>query len=96
MNEDPHSKNASIGYFLDSAHWGNGYATEMLEALIRFGFDDLELHRLYVNCDEENRASRKVLEKAGMQQEGLLREHCLRDYGWANVCLYGILEKQYQ
>jgi ribosomal-protein-alanine N-acetyltransferase len=89
--EDPDSHNASIGYFVDKRHWGNGYATEMIKSLIHFGFQDLELHKIHANCDAENPATRRVLEKVGMREEGLLRQHCLRSYGWADVCIYGIL-----
>lgn len=89
--EDPESQNASIGYFVDKRQWGMGYATEMVKALVEFGFKDLKLHRIYANCDAENSATARVLQKVGMRQEGLLREHCLRGYGWADVCLYGIL-----
>jgi RimJ/RimL family protein N-acetyltransferase len=92
--EDLHSNNASIGYFVDKNQWGNGYATEMIKALVDFGFRELELHRIYANCDADNAASRRVLEKVGMTQEGLLREHCLRSYGWADVCMYGILRSE--
>ncbi len=84
--------NASIGYFIDKDHWGNGYATEMVQALLRFGFEELQLHRIYASCDAENPASRRILEKVGMRQEGLLKQHCLRNYGWADVCIYGILK----
>lgn len=93
--EDPESKNASIGYFVDKKHWGNGYATEMVKALIHFGFADLSLHKIYANCDAEHPATRRVLEKAGMKEEGLLREHCFRSYGWADVCMYGILGSEW-
>lgn len=89
--EDIESRHASIGYFVDKDHWNQGYATEMIMALLQFGFQKLELHRIYANCDAENSATRRVLEKINMRQEGLLREHCLRSYGWADVCIYGIL-----
>ncbi len=35
---DPHSRNASVGYFVGKKHWGNGYAKEMVQALVKFGF----------------------------------------------------------
>jgi [ribosomal protein S5]-alanine N-acetyltransferase len=93
--EDPQSRNASIGYFVEQRHWNKGYATEMLRALVQFGFEELQLHRIYGNCDAENPATRRVLEKVGMRQEGLLRQHCLRSYGWADVCFYGILRSEW-
>jgi [ribosomal protein S5]-alanine N-acetyltransferase len=93
--EDPESKNASIGYFVDKKHWGNGYATEMIKTLIQFGFGELHLHRIYAHCDAENLATHRVLEKVGMLQEGVLREHCLRNYGWADICYYGMLRSEW-
>lgn len=83
---------ASIGYFVAEECWGKGYATEMVARLIRFGLHELKLRRLYANCDADNIASRKVLEKNGMQQEGLLRQHCRREHGLVDVCYYGILD----
>ncbi len=93
--EDPDSRNASIGYFVDKKRWGRGLATEMVQALINYGFEQLHLHRIYGNCDAENPATRRVLEKVGMRQEGILRQHCLRSYGWADVCFYGILRSEW-
>ncbi|MBX9690214.1 MAG: GNAT family N-acetyltransferase [Candidatus Obscuribacterales bacterium] len=93
--EDSESNNASVGYFVSADCWGNGYATEMMKALIRFGFNNLQLHRIYANCDQGNAASRRVLEKIGMTPEGLLRQHCKRSYGWADVLMYGILRSEW-
>lgn len=64
---DSGDRNASIGYFVDEKHWGNGYATEMVQALLRFGFGDLKLRHIYANCDADNSSSRLVLEKTGMR-----------------------------
>lgn len=89
--EDLCSRNATIGYFVSKEYWGSGYGTEMIHGLVEFAFNTLKLHRLYANCDANNAASRRLLEKAGMQQEGLLREHCLRSSGWTDVCMYGML-----
>ncbi|MBY0357701.1 MAG: GNAT family N-acetyltransferase [Candidatus Obscuribacterales bacterium] len=91
MDSDDHSM-ASIGYFVACEYWGKGYATEMVAELIRFGFQELKLRRLYANCDADNIASRKVLEKNGMSQEGVLRQHCRREHGLVDVCYYGILD----
>ncbi len=83
---DPNSRNASVGYFVGKKHWGNGYATEMVQALLRFGFQQLKLHRIFANCDAENSASRHILARTGFHQEGLFRQHCLRSYGWSDTC----------
>ena len=64
---------ADIAYFLNRRYWGRGYATETAHALIDHGFDTLGLRRIYGLCVPENMASRRVMEKAGMQMEEPLR-----------------------
>jgi RimJ/RimL family protein N-acetyltransferase len=55
-----------IGYYLAAAEWGNGLGTEMAARLVRYGFDELELPAVYATVYPANAASRKVLEKIGM------------------------------
>ena len=58
--------NVSLGYRLRRAAWGQGYATEGARALIRKGFRELGVHRVYATTYEHNLASRRVMEKAGL------------------------------
>ena len=62
---------SEVGWLLHKDHWGQGYATEMGHALLKLGFDELNLHRIIARCDAENIASSRVMEKIGMRQEGL-------------------------
>lgn len=62
-----------IGYVLGRPHWGHGYATEMARAMTDFAFDQPDIHRVWALTDVENVRSARVLEKAGMQREGVLR-----------------------
>jgi ribosomal-protein-alanine N-acetyltransferase len=87
---------ASIGYFVNKHQWGKGYATEMVYALLEFAFHKLTLNKVWATCDADNIASRKVLEKIGFKQEGLLRQHCLRSFGWTDVFSYGILRSEFK
>ena len=64
---------ADLGYVLSHAHWGRGYATEALRAAITHAWTLPGMARLWATCDVDNRASARVLEKAGMLREGLLR-----------------------
>lgn len=82
---------AEIGYELDPQHWGRGYASEAARAIVRFGFQELHLHRISARCLAENTASARVLEKLGMRLEGRLRdaEHFKNRY-W-DVLLYAVL-----
>jgi ribosomal-protein-alanine N-acetyltransferase len=62
-----------IGYVLAQPWWRQGYATELARAMIDFGWTRPEIFRVWAITDVENVASGGVLEKAGMQREGLLR-----------------------
>jgi len=87
---------AEAGYILRPEYWNAGYATEILRALLAFGFGTLSLHRVYAKCDEENRASAHVMEKCGLTYEGTLREHVwLRDH-WRSTRYYGMLADEYR
>jgi RimJ/RimL family protein N-acetyltransferase len=87
---------ADIGYELDPQHWGQGYASEAARALVRFGFEELHLHRISAHCLAENVASVRVLEKLGMRLEGRLRdaEHFKGRY-W-DTLHYAILDHEWQ
>lgn len=64
---------AEIGYVLHPAYWNCGLATEAVETLLRYGFDTLGLHRMEARYMLDNLASRRVMEKCGMQFEGVQR-----------------------
>jgi RimJ/RimL family protein N-acetyltransferase len=89
-------REAYIGYCLARNQWGRGYATEVARGLLKFGFEDLELHRIHATCDPRNDPSARVLEKIGMQREGRLREHVLQRGEWRDSWLYAILEREYR
>jgi RimJ/RimL family protein N-acetyltransferase len=86
---------AEVGCVLLPEFWKNGFASEILRALLAFGFEELSLHRVYGKCDELNLASAHVMEKCGLAYEGTLREHVwLRDH-WRSTRYYGILSREY-
>jgi len=64
-----------LGYVLSRHHWGQGITTQAAAAVLEFGFTDADLARVEATCRPENLGSRRVLEKIGMQREGLLRSH---------------------
>lgn len=86
---------AEIGYIINPDYWGRGIATEVAEKLVFFGFDKLNLHRIYATCAPENIASRKVLEKAGLVFEGQLRETLWVKGKWRDSLLYSVLENEW-
>ena len=52
---------AQLGYWIGEPHWGNGYAKEAIQSIVKFGFEKLEIDVIYALCHEENIASQKVV-----------------------------------
>ncbi len=79
---------AEIGYWMGKPYRSQGYTTEAVRRIIRFGFAELGLNRIQAYFFAHNTASRRVLEKAGMQYEGVLREHFRKgdDYMSVGIC----------
>ncbi|KAA0965970.1 GNAT family N-acetyltransferase [Sporosarcina sp. ANT_H38] len=92
---DYSNKAGEIGYIINPGYWGMGYATEVAKLLIGFGFENLNLHRIYATCDPRNIGSSKVLEKIGMAKEGRMREDLLIKDGWRDSLLYSILVQEW-
>ncbi len=79
-----------IGYNLLPSFWNNGFGTEIALALIRYAFGELGLERVEALALELNFASCKVLEKAGLRKEGVLRHFAKIDGNYYDVCYYGL------
>ena len=93
------ARTAMLGWILHRDFHGMGLGTEISRALVKFGFEELGLHRMYANCYAENRASSRIMEKAGMRHEGrcvkstLLRNSAPDD--WRDIDWYAILKEEY-
>lgn len=88
-------KQGEIGYCFNKSVWNQGFATESAASLLKFGFEKLDLHRIYATCRPGNIGSRKVLEKIGMKFEGRLREHLWHKGKWHDSYQYSILKHEY-
>jgi len=84
-----------IGYGTSESHQGKGITTAAVEVLIEKIFTESTLRRLLAYVHEENHASRRVLEKLGFQEEGILREHYLINGTPVNEVLYGLLKREW-
>ena len=89
-----------LGYIVNPAYQRKGYATEATATLLRKAFKEKGIHRVFANCNPENLASWKVLEKVGLRREGLLRKNIFfrrGDHGeelWIDTYEYAILEDE--
>jgi ribosomal-protein-alanine N-acetyltransferase len=62
-----------LGYVLARSYWGRGYMTEALKGLVDWALRQKDIYRVWSVCDVDNLASARVMEKAGMKREGILR-----------------------
>lgn len=86
---------AFVGYSLDEAQAGKGIATEALQAVCQFAFEDVGIHRLEAYVSPRNVGSVRVLEKAQFEREGLLKQLLYVNGTWEDHYLYARLEDSY-
>jgi len=86
---------AEIGYTLSRKYWGKGYMTEVVNAIIYFGFRTMILNRIEARCIIENIASARVMEKVGMKYEGVLRECMFMKGKYRDLKIYSIIKEEF-
>jgi ribosomal-protein-alanine N-acetyltransferase len=92
---DRSNRHIDIGYHILPSHWRQGYATEAAQAIIRWCFDNLDVHRIQADCTDGNIASERVLLKCGFKVEGLWRENCWEHGRFVNIRQFGLLRHEY-
>ena len=93
VNWQPQHRTAEIGYALSKEYWGRGMATEATKELIKFGFNSMDLVRIQAKCLVENAGSERVMEKAGMAFEGILRKFIFIKGSHYDVKMYSIIKE---
>jgi RimJ/RimL family protein N-acetyltransferase len=96
LRVDDQHQHAELGYWLGVQYWGQGYATEAARAILRYGFENLGLHRIYASHFKHNPASGRILVKLGMRYEGRQREHLRKWDQFVDSELYAILRQEWQ
>jgi ribosomal-protein-alanine N-acetyltransferase len=86
----PHFR-AELGYELGAEHRGAGYMVEALSAILRFGFEAMELHSVEANTHPDNRGSIGVLERLGFRREGTFRESYFFDGRFHDTAAFSLL-----
>ena len=92
---DAKHRRAELGYWLGEPYWGRGFMKEALPALLDYGFHTLKFNRIFARAFIRNSASLKILEQAGFQREGVLRQDMFKDGEFFDVALYGLLRSDY-
>jgi RimJ/RimL family protein N-acetyltransferase len=88
---------AAVGWLLDPAYLGHGYATEAAAEVLRICFEELGLRRVVAGAFADNAASLRVMAKLGMRIEGrTLRGSLHRDLGWVDGVEAAILAEEWR
>lgn len=87
---------AEIGYWLAKEHEGKGIMTECVKVLIKYGFDELNLHRIQIACDARNIKSKAIPERLGFKQEGVLRQNHKHQEEFSDGLVYGLLREEWK
>lgn len=89
-------RQGELGFVLNPAYQGKGYAREAAEAMLRLGFDGLGLHRVYGACDTRNTPSWRLLASLGMRREAHFVEDEIFKGEYGDQYIYAILDREWR
>jgi len=87
---------AELAYVLNRSYWGRGIMTQAAKAVLAYGFDDLNLNRIFARAIDLNKGSYRVMEKLGMTYEGRTRQVFKDGDTYYDVLNYSILRDEYE
>lgn len=91
--KDVYRLTAELGYWIGEPFWGLGIATKAVNLIVQYGFDTLGLMRIYSGVFEYNKASQRVLEKAGFNLDCILEKAVIKNGIICDEFRYSILKK---
>lgn len=86
---------ADLTFWIGAPYWNRGYATEAVRRVIAYGFSELRLNRIQAMHLPRNAACGRVMQKAGMRFEGILRQHVRKEGVYEDAAVYAILAADY-
>lgn len=89
-------KNTELGYWLGSSFQGHGLVAKSCAALIDYAFGELRLHRVEIRCMSENVRSRRIPERLGFVQEGIVRQVRWKRDHYDDHIVYGMLADEWR
>ena len=89
-------QSAYVGYWVDEACAGQGYMPEAVVCLARAAFDDLHLHRIQISIIPRNTASRRVVEKLGIRDEGVAQRYLEINGVWEDHIRYAVTKEEWE
>ena len=90
------NRKTEIGYWLGESFQGKGLVTKSCRVLIEYAFDELKLNRVEMRCGVENQKSRKIPEKLGFKEEGIIRQTAWIHNRFVDYVIYGLLTDEWK
>lgn len=90
LQDDVSSKSAELGYWLGEPFWGKGIMTKAIVETCKNGFENFDIVRIYSRPFFENTGSRRALEKAGFEMEGVCRKAIYKNGNISDFCMYAL------
>ncbi|UUI05623.1 GNAT family N-acetyltransferase [Oceanobacillus jeddahense] len=94
LSNEPKFNNGELAYWIGEDYWGKGYGTEAAKAVLQFAFKEKGYHKVFARYFHTNPASGRIMEKIGMQQEGILKEHIKKNGEYLDLICFGILKQE--
>ena len=94
IKEDVHRFTAEMGYWLGEPFWNKGIMTEIVKRYTQYAFDNFKLNRIFAEPYATNKASMRVLEKAGFNREGVLRANVYKDGKIVDQVVYATIKEK--
>ena len=91
----PAFNRAELGYWMSEPNWNKGYMSEAAKALVKFGFEEMNLNKVTSSHLLINPASGKVMQNSGMTHEGTLKEQVRKNGEYHTLVVYGITKSEY-
>jgi diamine N-acetyltransferase len=95
-NINSHARSAEVGLFIgEKSCWNKGYGTEVMRLLLRCGFETMNLNRIFLRVDENNKGGIRAYEKAGFIHEGRLRQATFQNGEYRDMLLMSVLRSEW-
>lgn len=95
LHLDLGNNKAEVGYWLGKSFWNKGYASEALQKVLKFGFEELNLNKIYASHFLHNPNSGRVLEKNGLEFEAVLKQEILKNGKYLDLKRFGLLKENF-
>ncbi|MBI5880903.1 GNAT family N-acetyltransferase [archaeon] len=93
---DKKNQRAEVGYWLGRRHWRQGYGSEALRLMLKFGFKNLKLNKIWAGVYHPNKPSVLMLKKMGFKKDGVLRKHTFKNNTFYDDIMMSMLREEYE